>query len=240
MADYLVILMKLQILANKYKIPLIEDAAHAVGATYKKKTIGSISDFTMFSFQAIKHITTGDGGMLCFKNKKLIDKAKRIRWFGISREEKQKGIWENDISEIGYKYQMTDLGASLGYTALKEFNKLLKHRQKIFKIYKDILSKNSNIFCVDKDDGDRTHASWLFTIISEEKDKIQKKLREKKLSQTKYISEMISIRYLKKFIKGKSFPNMDYVEDKYLVLPNHHKITEKKAKYIAQTIDNLL
>ena len=104
---------ELQILANKYKIPLIEDAAHAVGATYKKKTIGSISDFTMFSFQAIKHITTGDGGMLSLKNKKLIEKAKRIRWFGISREDKQKGIWENDISEIGYKYQMTDLGASL-------------------------------------------------------------------------------------------------------------------------------
>ena len=69
---------ELQILANKYKIPLIEDAAHAVGATYKKKTIGSISDFTMFSFQAIKHITTGDGGMLCFKNKKLVDKAKKF------------------------------------------------------------------------------------------------------------------------------------------------------------------
>ena len=135
-------------LANKYKIPLIEDAAHAVGATYKKKPIGSISDFTMFSFQAIKHITTGDGGMLFFNNKKLIDKAKRIRWFGISRENKQKGVWENDISEVGYKYQMTDLGASLGITALNEFQKLLKHRQKIFKIYKDILSRNTNIFCV--------------------------------------------------------------------------------------------
>jgi len=231
---------ELQSLANKHNIPLIEDAAHAIGATYKKKPIGSISDFTMFSFQAIKHITTGDGGMLCIKNKKLIDKAKRIRWFGISREDKQKGIWENDIFEVGYKYQMTDLGASLGFTALKEFNKLLKHRQKIFKIYKDILSKNSNIFCVDKVDGKRTHAAWLFTLISEEKDRIQKKLREKKIesNQVHFRNDKYSI--FKKFIKGKSFPNMDYVEDKYLVLPNHHKITENKAKYIAQTIDNLL
>ena len=230
----------LQKIANKYKIPLIEDAAHALGATFKKKPIGSISDFTMFSFQAIKHITTGDGGMLCIKNKKLIDKAKRIRWFGISREDKQKGVWENDIFEIGYKYQMTDLGASLGYTALNEFKKLLKHRQKIFSIYKNILSRNPNIHCVDKDDGDRTHASWLFTLISEEKDKIQKKLRDKKIesNQVHFRNDKYSI--FKKFVNGKSFPNMDYVEDKYLVLPNHHKITEKKAKYIAQTIDNLL
>ena len=69
---------ELQSLAKKNNIPLIEDAAHAIGATYKKKPIGSISDFTMFSFQAIKHITTGDGGMLCIKNKKLIDKAKEL------------------------------------------------------------------------------------------------------------------------------------------------------------------
>ena len=227
-------------LTKKYKIPLIEDAAHALGATYKGKPIGSISDFTMFSFQAIKHITTGDGGMLCIKNKKLIDKAKRIRWFGISREDKQKGVWENDIFEIGYKYQMTDLGASLGYSALNEFKKLLKHRQKIFSIYKNILSRNPNIHCVDKDDGDRTHASWLFTLISEEKDKIQKKLRDKKIesNQVHFRNDKYSI--FKKFVNGKLFPNMDYVEDKYLVLPNHHKITEKKAKYIAQTIDNLL
>ena len=117
-------------------------------ATYKKP-IGSISDFTMFSFQAIKHITTGDGGMLC---KKLIDKAKELDGLVLA-EKTNKRDMENDIFEVGYKYQMTDLGASLGITALKEFNKLLKHRQKIFQIYKDILSKNLNIFCVDKDDG---------------------------------------------------------------------------------------
>ena len=86
----------------------------------------------------------------------------------------------------------------LGFTALKEFNKLLKHRQKIFQIYKDILSKNSNIFCVIKIDGKRTHAAWLFTLISEEKDKNSKReRREKKLSLIRFILEMISIQFLK-------------------------------------------
>ena len=108
-------LEELNKIAKKYKIPLIEDAAHALGARYKNKMIGSISDFTTFSFQAIKHFTTGDGGMLTIKDKNLVKKAKRIRWFGIDREGKQKGTWKNDVFEIGYKYQMTDISATLGY-----------------------------------------------------------------------------------------------------------------------------
>ena len=126
---------ELQKLSRKYKIPIIEDAAHAMGAKYNGKPVGSISDFTTFSFQAIKHFTTGDGGMLTIKNNKLLKKAKRLRWFGIDREGKQNGTWENDVFETGYKYQMTDIAATLGYDSLLDFNKILNHRRKIFKIY---------------------------------------------------------------------------------------------------------
>ena len=130
----------------------------------------SLSEFTMFSFQAIKHITTGDGGMLCIKNKKLLDKARRIRWFGIDREGKQKGTWKNDIYEVGYKYQMTDIGASLGFESLKNFKKIINHRRKIYEIYLNELSKNNNIICVQDDDKRKKHAAWLFTILLEKKD----------------------------------------------------------------------
>ena len=111
-------------IAKKFKVKVIEDAAQALGGKYNNKKIGTISDFTVFSFQAIKHITTGDGGMLCIKDKRLLQKAKRIRWFGIDRTQKQLGIWGNDIKEIGYKYQLTDLGASVGYQSLIDFKKL--------------------------------------------------------------------------------------------------------------------
>ena len=63
-----------------------------------------------------KHFTTGDGGILTIKNKKLVEKAKRIRWFGIDRKSKQKGTWKNDVHEIGYKYQMTDIAATMVQT----------------------------------------------------------------------------------------------------------------------------
>ncbi len=231
---------ELKKLCNKFKIPLIEDAAHALGATYNGKPIGSISDFTMFSFQAIKHITTADGGMLCIKDKKLIKKAKRIRWFGIDREKKQKATWENDIFEVGYKYQMTDLGASIGLEGLNEFRKVLSHRQKIFNIYLDKLSKNKNILCVHKDDKKRTHAAWLFTIITNKKDLLQKKLREKRIetNQVHFRNDKYSI--FKNFVKGKKFPNMDFAEDKYLAIPVHHKVSIQKAKYIADLINKII
>ena len=165
---------ELKKLSKKYKIPIIEDAAHAMGAKYKGKPIGSISDFTTFSFQAIKHFTTGDGGMLTIKNKNLLKKGKRLRWFGIDREGKQNGTWENDVYETGYKYQMTDIAATLGLDSLLEFNKILTHRRKIFEVYLDELSKNRNIFCINDEDKNKFHSAWLFTISLEKKDYLQK------------------------------------------------------------------
>ena len=106
-------------IAKKNKLVLIQDAAQSLDANYKNKPITCYADFTIFSFQAIKQISSGDGGMLVLKNKKLLKKAKRIRWFGIDRLAKQGGTWENDIKEIGYKYQMTDIGAALLLESIK-------------------------------------------------------------------------------------------------------------------------
>lgn len=231
---------KINNIAKKYKIPIIEDAAHALGAKYNNKPIGAISDFTTFSFQAIKHFTTGDGGMLTIKNKKLEAKAKRIRWFGIDREKKQSGTWANDVTEIGYKYQMTDIGATLGYDSLFEFKKILNHRKKIYNIYLKELSKNSKIKCVHDYDKRKLHGCWLFTILLDKKDYLQKKLREHYIetNQVHFRNDKYSI--FKKFIKNQKFKNMDYLENRYLVLPIHHKVSIKNAKYICKLINKFI
>ena len=233
-------LKELQELADKFKIPLIEDAAHALGAEYNNKKIGSISDFTIFSFQAIKHITTGDGGALCIKNKNLLEKAKRLRWFGIDREKKQLGIWENDIKEIGYKYQLSDLGATLGYESLLEFKKILKHRKDIYQLYLNELQKNKNIICVHEETKIKKHAAWFFTILTDKKNFLQKKLRSKGIetNQVHFRNDKYSI--FKKFVKNSRFPNMDYVEDKYLVLPIHTKMSLNDAVSVAKEINKIL
>ena len=124
---------KLLKICKKYKLKLISDAAHSLGSKYLGKYACTYADFTTFSFQAIKTLTTGDGGMLVIKNKKLFEKAKRLRWFGIDRSKKQLGIWENDVRELGYKYQMNDIAAALGLAGLKEIDSIVKKRILLFK-----------------------------------------------------------------------------------------------------------
>ncbi len=227
-------------LAKKYNLILIEDAAQAIGAKYGKEKIGTIGDFSAFSFQAIKHITTGDGGLLSLKSKKHYAKGKRIRWFGIDREKKYAGTWANDIYEVGYKYQMTDISATLGIDGLNDFKKILKHRRKIYYLYLKLLSKNKKIRCVHDYDKKKYHSAWLFTILLDQKDYLQKKLREKNVetNQVHFRNDKYSI--FKKFAKKNAYPNMDSIEDKYLVLPLHHKITVSDVKYICSLINKYI
>ncbi len=227
---------ELQLIADEWDIPIIEDAAHAVGAKYKGLTIGSLSDYTIFSFQAIKHITTGDGGMLIVKNKELIDKAERIRWFGIDRKAKQAGIWENDIKEVGYKYQMTDIAAAMGIAALQEFDEVSSLRKKLFTIYTEELIGCDRLTLVGNEFKDREHAAWLFTVIVEDRYKLQEKLRENNIesNQVHFRNDRYSI--FNDYAQGKVFPNMDQIEDKYLVLPLHAMMSENDVRRVCSVI----
>jgi perosamine synthetase len=227
---------ELQLIANEWGVPIIEDAAHAVGAKYKGVDIGSISDFTMFSFQAIKHITTGDGGMLIIKNKDLVDKAERIRWFGIDRKSKQAGIWENDITEIGYKYQMTDIAAAMGIASLSEFDEQSKLRKELFETYEAELADCDLLKVVGGGFSDREHAAWLFTVLVEDRYTLQQKLRDNGIesNQVHFRNDRYSI--FNEFTEGKSFPNMDKLEDNYLVLPLHTKMSKDDVIRVCKVI----
>lgn len=221
-------------IAKENNIALIDDSAHALGAKYKGQNIGEITDFSIFSFQAIKHITTGDGGMLTIKNKDLVEKAKRIRWFGIDRSAKQMGIWENDIYEIGYKYQMNDIAAVLGITALAEFDNTLKYRQLLFAEYEKQLAGIEGIKLIGTGLKDREHAAWLCTVLADRRPDLMKKLREFKIesSQVHYRND----RYTVFGGRRSDLPNMDFVEDKYLVLPLHLKMKIEDVQYIGKVI----
>jgi dTDP-4-amino-4,6-dideoxygalactose transaminase len=225
---------ELQAVAMEWNIPVIEDAAHALGATYKGTPIGALSDFTMFSFQAIKHITTGDGGMLSVKNSELRAKGERIRWFGIDRTAKQMGHWENDIKEVGYKYQMTDIAAAMGLAALEEFDEILRKRREIFSIYEKELANIPGLQFIGGGYNDREHAAWLCTVTAEKRFELQKKLRDNNIesNQVHYRNDRYSI------FGGRrnDLPNMDAIEDKYLVLPLHTKMSIEDTHRVCKTI----
>lgn len=228
-------LKSLSRLSKKYNIPLIQDSAHALGAKYKNQNISDFSDFSCFSFQAIKTITTGDGGMLVVKGQRNEEKAKRVRWFGIDREKKTKGIWENDIVEVGYKYQMTDIAAVMGISGLEGFNKQLTHRRKLFFEYEKQLKNISGIRFINTPDPDFYHGAWLSTVIVEDRIGLQKKLIENEIesSQVHYRNDRYKI--FSKFKKN-NLPNMDKIENKYLVLPLHSKVKLKDVEKISNII----
>ena len=223
-------------IAKHFGIPVIEDAAHALGAEYKGKKIGEISQFTMYSFQAIKHITTGDGGLVSFQDSEKNELGKRLRWFGIDRTSKQLGIWENDIKEVGYKYQMTDISAALGIAGLEDFSSVLEVRQKLLRRYHSNLISNSKVKILGKSVPDRTHAAWLMTISVENRRVLQKLLLDNGIesNQVHYRNDRYSI------FGGRreNLPNMDMIEDKYLCLPLHTKMTLEDVDRVCEVINS--
>lgn len=125
-------------IAKKYGLIVIEDAAHSFGAEYKDKKIGSLVDMTTFSFHPVKHITTGEGGMITTNDDKLYNKLKLFRTHGITRDKemlhnKEEGPWFYEQLELGYNYRMTDIQAALGISQLNKINGFLKRRRKLQK-----------------------------------------------------------------------------------------------------------
>lgn len=115
---------------NWPKVAVIEDGAHALGAIYNTNAVGSClrSDFCCFSLQSIKTFTTGDGGILCIGDNNLVDKAKRLRWFGMDKKNMHRGPTGErlcDVREVGYKMHMNDITASIGLGNLLHLNKRL-------------------------------------------------------------------------------------------------------------------
>ena len=138
--------------AKKKGMVVIEDCAHTCGGTFKNKKLGNWGDFSCFSFEDKKVITTGDGGMLCLNNKKLYSKLKSLSFHGWDtdpwsrhKNNKVKGNWYYEINKLGYKYNMNNLMASIGIEQLKKLNFLNKKRIRILNRYIKSLSKIKQI-----------------------------------------------------------------------------------------------
>jgi UDP-4-amino-4,6-dideoxy-N-acetyl-beta-L-altrosamine transaminase len=126
-------------ITKENNIITIEDASHALGATYQGKKIGSLSDMTIFSFHPVKHITTGEGGMITTNNKEYYERLKLFRTHGITKDKDKllnyDGPWYYEMQELGYNYRLTDFQCSLGISQLKKIDKIIQRRRKIVKKY---------------------------------------------------------------------------------------------------------
>ncbi|MFS0612290.1 UDP-4-amino-4,6-dideoxy-N-acetyl-beta-L-altrosamine transaminase [Lederbergia ruris] len=128
-------------IAKENNLVVIEDAAHALGSTYKGKRIGSISDLTMFSFHPVKHITTGEGGMITTNHRKYYEKLCQFRSHGITRDrgkmKSNHGPWYYEMQNLGFNYRLTDFQAALGNSQLNKLERFISRRREIAAIYQD-------------------------------------------------------------------------------------------------------
>ncbi len=147
-------------ISDRYNIPIIEDAAHAMGSKYNGEMIGYNSPYTAFSLQAIKQMTTVDGGFLCVKNQEHYDKARVKRWFGL---DKKTSRLDNDIKEVGYKYAMNNVNATIGLVQMKFLKEVIGKYVNNGKFFDEQLKNISGLELISY--SPNTEASyWLYTM----------------------------------------------------------------------------
>ncbi len=158
-------------IAREHGLKVIEDCAHAWGAEYHGKKIGTHSDFACFSLQAIKHFTTGDGGALICRDAAGHKRARSLRWFGIDREHRQQnqlGVAEWNIIEAGYKFHMNDIAATIGLAQLPHLPGLLAKRRENAAFFNTHLSGLEHVRLM-QEQSDRLSSYWLYTIKVDER-----------------------------------------------------------------------
>lgn len=217
-------------ISDETGIPIIEDAAHALGARYQGKIIGSNSRFTCFSFQAIKHMTTVDGGAIAFKNPEDVAPARKLRWFGL---DKKVSRLENDITRAGYKYGINNLTGIIGQIQLKHTQEIIDQYIANGKFYDGMLKGLSGITLVPY--YEYTEPSyWLYTMKVEDRDNFIRLMESINItaSPLHHRSDTHSV-----FADSKcDLPNLEDWYNKYVHIPCGWWVDEETRSKIVETI----
>jgi len=221
---------KIQKISKKYSIPVIHDAAHAFGAKYNGLKTGNHFPYTVFSFQAIKQLTTIDGGMLQITDKKEYERAKLIRWFGI---DKKLSRLDNNIQEQGYKYHMNNVNATIGLIQLSNLNTVVNSFVKNGKFFDEALKNISNVELI-KYYSKSEPAYWLYTLKVENRDNFIKKMTDNGIMASELHKRNDLHDYLNDF--DCKLPNLDKFYSKLVHLPCGWWVGETERQQIVNII----
>lgn len=162
-------------IASKHGVKVVEDAAHALGATYRGQPIGTHSDYVCFSFQAIKHITTADGGAICSKTTEDDQRVKSLRWFGLNRKY-QGSKWEQDITESGFKYHMNNTNSIIGILQMNHVHDIVNGHKRNYHYYNDNIN-NSRVTKMRVDPKSES-SCWIYTVLVKDREDFMLHLAE--------------------------------------------------------------
>lgn len=242
---------ELERLCRERGILLLEDAAHAVGASYDGRPIGSIGDMTAFSFHPIKNITTGEGGMLTFRDERWLRKLSLLRFHGMDRNAwkryKAEGSPHYDIELPGFKYNMLDIQASIGLRQLDKLDALNLARESMARTYREEFGGVEELFLPQDPPYAHRHAWHLFTVL----------LRTEKLriGRDAFLAELkregigtgvhFQAVHLHPYYRGLGFrrgqfPNAEYVSDRILSLPLYPRMTREDLRDVVLAVKKVL
>ena len=222
-----------------YRFRIVEDCAHAFGAEYKGKMLSTHGNICVFSLQAIKHLTTGDGGLITLPTEELYEKAKLLRWFGIDRNKRNYNRkdfrLENDIEEYGYKFHMNDINACIGLANLPHMTELLsKDRYNYQYLYDRIKEFNSKDITLFENKEDRKGSAWLFTMKVNRKNEFIEKMKEYGIT-TSQVHNRNDINSCVSEFKT-VLPNLDILETELICIPIGWWLKQEDLDYMIEKI----
>jgi len=250
LAGYPVDMRKIRKIADKYNLIVIEDAAHALGAKRYGKIVGQEADMTMFSFHPVKHITTGEGGIIVTNNEKYYEKLKIFRTHGITKDEKllaeSEGPWYYEMHYLGYNYRITDIQCALGLSQLNKVEKFVKRRNEIAAIYDKEFEDNPLIVIPPKPHYENSrHAYHIYPLLLDkriDRKDVFIKLRERGiLCQVHYIPVHLQPYYRRRFgYKEGDFKNAEEYYKREITIPLYPKMADNEVEYVIKSVKEVV
>lgn len=242
---------KIKEIAAENDLVIIEDGAHAVGATYKDKKVGSIGDMTTFSFHPVKNMTTGEGGMITTDSKDLYDKLMKFRTHGITKNDsdyinKSHGPWYHEQQELGYNYRITDIQAALGITQLEKIDKFLARRREIVNRYNNEFKDIDGLIIPEQ--LENTNSAWHIYVLQLELEKLTgdrkeifKALRDKNLGvNVHYIPVYFHPYYQRLGYKKGICPKAEKLYERIITIPLYPKMTDQQIDEVIKKIKSTI
>ena len=239
---------KINGLARKYRLTVVEDAAHAVGTCYKGIHAGGFGHPAIFSFHPIKNITTGEGGMITLSNAGLEKKLRLMRFHGIERDAwKRYGKGGNpsyDIMEPGYKYNMPDLLAALGLAQMERWKEFNDRRQVLAGLYLEGLKGLPKLDLPQVPEYEHTHAWHLFIVKVKDytRDAFMEKLADYNIGYGLHFPAAHALSYVRKKFgwAGRSLPETKRAAERIISLPLFPDMTENDVHYVCRAVKEIL
>lgn len=232
---------KLREITDRQGIRLIADACHSLGGSYKGRSVGSLADLSAFSFHPVKHITTGEGGMIACDDQILADRMRIFRNHGITsdhRQREEKGTWFYEMVDLGWNYRITDFQCALGISQLRKLPEWLGRRREIARRYDEAFAEAQAIkpLCVNKD---VTHAYHLYVVRIEpnkwrDRASVFNDLRDRGiLANVHYVPVHLHPFYQQRFGTGKGMcPVAEKAYEQIVSLPIFPRMTDQDVKRV--------